>query len=168
MQFAYADPPYFGYSVRYYGDQHPEAWVYDTKEGHLALLDRLKEEYPGRWALSCMPGDLRWLLPECPVSARVGVYIKTNARPSADRIAQVWEPVIYDAPRSTSRGRGCVKDVVSCGYGPSNKRITIGAKPAEFTRWLLALLNVAPDDELVDMFSGSGAVNAVAQVPRLL
>jgi hypothetical protein len=38
------------------------------------------------------------------------------------------------------------------------QRGVVGAKPEEFVRWVLAILNVQPDDEFVDLFPGSGAV----------
>ena len=41
LKFAYADPPYYGMAVKFYGDLHPEAAIYDTLEGHQALIDRL-------------------------------------------------------------------------------------------------------------------------------
>jgi len=36
MHFAYADPPYYKQGKRLYGD-HPEAHIFDTKQGHLDL-----------------------------------------------------------------------------------------------------------------------------------
>jgi tRNA/tmRNA/rRNA uracil-C5-methylase (TrmA/RlmC/RlmD family) len=44
----------------------------------------------------------------------------------------------------------------------------IGAKPPQFTRWLIALLGLEPDDHLLDMFPGSGRVSRAAAQGRLL
>jgi len=38
MRFAYADPPYLGLGVSFYG---PEAAIYDTLDGHRQLVERL-------------------------------------------------------------------------------------------------------------------------------
>ena len=43
VRFAYADPPYYKCAVKFYGD-HTDAAVYDTIEGHQALVERLVAE----------------------------------------------------------------------------------------------------------------------------
>lgn len=42
-----------------------------------------------------------------------------------------------------------------------------GAKPPAVTRWVLDLLGADPDDEVVDLFPGSGAVAAAAAQLRM-
>jgi hypothetical protein len=94
MRFAYADPPYFAQGKKLYGKHHPEAGVWDSKEEHLRLIDRLVSEYPDGWALSANPANLRWLLPHAPEGVRVCAWVKTfhQIRPTTVQFA--WEPVL--------------------------------------------------------------------------
>jgi len=94
MRFAYADPPYFAQGRKLYGKHHPEAGVWDSKEEHLRLIDRLVDEYPDGWALSANPANLRWLLPHAPEGVRVCSWVKTfhQIRPTTVQFA--WEPVL--------------------------------------------------------------------------
>ena len=70
LRFAYADPPYYGLAVKFYGHLHPEAAEYDKLETHAALIERLNSEYDG-WAMSLHERSLRYILPLCPPDARV-------------------------------------------------------------------------------------------------
>jgi hypothetical protein len=159
-RFAYADPPYLGCAVRYYSD-HPQAGVYDTVDGHAALIGRLEEEFDG-WALSCNPGNLRELLPLCPSDVILGSWVKPFAgrRPGV-RIGYAWEPVI-------------VKTSAAWDYGPQARTWLmanspmhkdggprfVGRKPAAFAAWIADLVGWKPGDDLIDLFHGSGAVAA--------
>ncbi len=156
MRLAYADPPYYGYAVKFYGDLHPEAAVYDTLEGHKALIDRLCSEFDG-WALSMTSGNLRDILPLCPPDARCGAWVKPFAsfKPNVT-VAYAWEPVVFWGGRKRSRERGTVRDWFAEGI--TLKRGFTGAKPARVIHWLLEVLGAEPDDEVVDLFPGSGAV----------
>ena len=60
MKFAYADPPYYGFGKKYYGHQHEEASIWDTKEAHYELIKLLCNKYPDGWALSMNMKDLQW------------------------------------------------------------------------------------------------------------
>ena len=66
MKFAYADPPYHGMGKKMYGDLHDEAAKWDSKTSHIELLNKLTQDYPDGWVLSCNPKDLVWLLPHAP------------------------------------------------------------------------------------------------------
>lgn len=153
-RFAYADPPYLGEAVRLYGD-HPEAAVYDTVEGHAALVERLASEYDG-WALSLHAPSLRAILPLVPPEARICAWVKPWHRmhPGA-RLQWGWEPVIIRPLRPPSRS---VSDWVSANA--TMLRGLPGAKPEEFCWWLFAAGGLTPDDEFTDVFPGSGAVAA--------
>ena len=61
MKFAYADPPYYKQGKRLYSDTHAEAAVWDDKQAHLSLINRLNNDYPDGWVLSCNPSDLALL-----------------------------------------------------------------------------------------------------------
>lgn len=167
MRVAYADPPYFGCAVKLYGD-HPEAAVYDTLEGHKALIDSLSE-YDG-WALSMTSGNLRDLLPLCPPDVRVMAWVKPFAAFKANvTVAYAWEPVIVRGGRKRPKSLDTVRDWIAEGI--TLKRGLTGAKPESFCFWLFDVLGMQHDDELVDLFPGSGAVtdafNRWRKQPRL-
>lgn len=157
MKFAYADPPYLGLAVAFYGDQHPEAAVYDTIEGHSALIARLSDEFPDGWAMSLHSPSLRTILPLCPPDVRVMAWVKPFAsfKPGVG-VAYAWEPVIVRGGRRRTREQGTVRDW--CAVNITLKRGFAGAKPSAFVHWLIEVLNVEPEDEFVDLFPGSGAV----------
>lgn len=159
MKFAYADPPYLGQGKKRYGD-HPDAAIWDTKNAHLALVDKLNAEYDG-WALSCNPADLRWLLPHCPEDTRVACWVKTfhQIRPTTVQFA--WEPVLFRGMRKDHKRKPMVRDWFS--HVTTRKKGTIGAKPEAFNRWVLELLNYQDGDELHDLFPGSGGMTAIIQ-----
>lgn len=147
MRIAYADPPYVGQGKRY-----------GCKEiDHRELIDRLVLEFPDGWALSLSSTSLRDILNLCPSKVRVGSWVKTFAifKPGIAP-AYAWEPVIFTGGRKKSRkeftGRDwCAANIVQKGF--------TGAKPIEFCWWIFDdLMGMRPDDELVDLFPGTGAV----------
>lgn len=156
MNFAIADPPYFGCSVKLYGD-HPEAAVYDSLEGHKALIDRLCDEFSDGWALSMTSGNLHHILPLCPKEARVMAWVKPFAvfKPNVG-VAYSWEPVIVMGGRKRTRQQATVRDW--CAVNITLKRGFTGAKPAAFVFWLMDVLNAQEGDTVSDLFPGSGAV----------
>jgi hypothetical protein len=157
MRFAYADPPYPGQSKRLYGD-HPD---YAGEVDHADLIARLCRDYPDGWALSTSVEALRDVLILCPPDVRVAVWNVTNRRPfnGAGRWHQSWEPVITRGGRLAWGEGPCVRDLLTCGapQGFIGNSIT-GQKPNTFVRWIIDLLGIRPDDELDDLFPGSGAV----------
>jgi hypothetical protein len=155
VRFAYADPPYLGWSVAYYVD-HPEAAEYDSIDGHRDLIGRLCSEFDG-WALSLSSPSLRAILPLCPADVRVMAWCKSFAsyKPGVHP-AYAWEPVIIRGARTRGRTELTVSDFHICRI--TLERGLTGAKPESFVWWLLAALNVRADDEFVDLFPGSGAV----------
>jgi len=159
MRFAYADPPYLGLSVKFYGDMHPDAALYDTLEGHAALINRLSDEFSDGWAMSLHSPALRQILPLCPDDCRVMAWVKPFAsfKPGVG-VAYAWEPVIVRGGRRRTREQSTVRDW--CAVNITLQRGFTGAKPVGFVHWLLEVLNVEPGDEIVDIFPGSGAVTA--------
>lgn len=109
------------------------------------------------WAIATSADGLDVYRP-LPIECRVLVWVKPNAQPGAHRILNRWEPVIVYPPigRRSNRGAGGVDDVliapVPGGF--------IGAKPPEWTAWVLSALSYQHGDEVIDMFPGSGAVSA--------
>lgn len=157
MKFAYADPPYLGYAAQFYGDRHSNAAAYDTLDAHSALIERLCDEYEDGWALSMTSGNLHDILPLCPKDCRVGAWVKPFASfKKGVGVAYAWEPVVFRGGRKHQLHEPTVRDW--CAVNITLKRGFPGAKPTAFVWWILELLNAQPEDELDDLFPGSGAV----------
>ena len=166
MRVAYADPPYVGQAKKFYA-KHPD---YAGEVDQAALVARLVREFPDGWALSCHVNSLRTILPLCHESVRVAAWVKPFAffKPGvAPKYA--WEPVLFVTTRSDRQRRkfgiDSPRDWVSCNvHGATeaerNRSTLRGRKPEAFCWWLFNLLGLAPGDELVDLFPGTGAVTA--------
>ena len=92
MKFAYADPPYFKQGKKHYGKLHDEAAIWDNKQAHLDLIDRLMSEYPDGWALSCNPADLSWIIKHDNI--RICVWAKTFHQIRPTTVQYAWEAVL--------------------------------------------------------------------------
>lgn len=153
MRFAYADPPYFGCALSHYGDA-----TYDNPEAHRQLIARLCEEYPDGWALSLNTPTLRMMLSMCPDDVRIGAWVKPFAvfKPNVNP-AYAWEPVIYRGGRKRTREEVTARDWHSESI--TLKRGLKGAKPKKFAHWIFyELLGAHIDDEMHDLFPGTGAI----------
>lgn len=156
-KFAYADPPYLGCGKKHYAAHHPEAADYDDPKAHQILVDRLVDEFPDGWAMSLSAPSLKVILPMCPDDCRVMAWVKPFCAFKANvTIAYAWEPVIVRGGRKRPRTMPTVRDWVSEVI--TLKRGLTGAKPEGFCMWLFDVLNIQPDDDFVDIFPGSGAV----------
>lgn len=157
-KFGYADPPYFGQGKKHYSD-HPEHAEYDTIDGHRRLVERLEAEYPDGWAMSLHTPSLGEILAICPDDVRVGAWVKTFAAFKANvNPGYCWEPVIFRGGRKRSRQWPTVRDWVAAPI--TLKKGTSGAKPPQFTLWVLSLLGAEPQDQIDDLFPGSGMVQS--------
>lgn len=165
MRFAYADPPYFGRCYFYRHDHGGNGRCWDDQATHLALVARLRDEFPDGWALSCSTPSLRWLLPACPDDIRVAAWTKpysAGRRGVAPRYA--WEPIIFRGGHAKAGGTYVV-DFISA---PFRTRAGLpGAKPAAVCRWILNMLGYVDGDELVDLFPGTGVMGSEAAQGRL-
>lgn len=171
-RLAYADPPYPGNAYLYRG--HPD---YMGEVDHAELLSRLAT-YDG-WALStsakALP-DVLALAVARGLAVRVAAWIR-GVRPHATARYPInaWEPVIYvpvasaggnDASRGPdsepSSGTGATRRIDILTHGVSAMLTlptrVIGAKPAAFCRWVFDLIGAMPEDELDDLYPGSGIV----------
>lgn len=191
MKLAIADPPYppmFGerrdrvdgplrkYSrsraLRWYGDGthsvgdapkadfHPDAGDWDDLSTHRKLMLDLCEAFDG-WAIATTPDGLGAYHP-LPVSAHVMAWHRPAATPGGLRILSRWEAVIVFVPEGRrARTTGdFVPDVLSA---PARRSNFAGAKPPEWSRWVLSALGYDPaEDTVTDMFPGSGAVAAAS------
>lgn len=158
-------------AVRWYGEQpgtvranpggtrpadfHPAAADWDDLGRHRQLLEQLVEEYDG-WAIATSPDGLGAYHP-LPVSARVLSWVKTRAIPGGHRLHSQWEPVIVMPPEGR-RSRWAGDRVADVLVTPTPQGFA-GAKPVEWTHWVLDALGYDPtEDTVVDLFPGSGAI----------
>jgi len=198
MRLAIADPPYpprlsaradlAGGRVRtttrsrarrWYGDQgtprarggdaadfHPAAAEWDDPRRHRQLLEELHDTYDG-WAIATTLDGLDAYAP-APGGTRHLIWHKRRAMPNGGRIASTCEAVlVYPPPARLARaGSLTVPDLLSC----SPPAIGFpGAKPPQWTRWVLDALAYDQDlDEVVDVFPGSGSVTNAARNGVLL
>ena len=155
MRFAYADPPYVGQAKKHYGD-HPD---YGGEVDHEYLIGTVLAEFDG-WALSLSMKSLRYLLPLCPEDALVLAWFNTNAPPMGDKRMYSWEPVILHGGRrpSTHTRTSFTGPPPMWTFRPVDERHVIGEKSEAFCHWVFRCAGLGPDDELVDLFPGSGAV----------
>lgn len=155
MRLAYADPPYLGSAARHYGHEHERAADYDALAAHAELIQRL-QTFDG-WALSMASVNLQELLPLCPAGVRVAAWVKPFAifKPGINP-AYAWEPLVFVPARRLPRSEPTERDWLSANV--TLRKGTHGAKPPGFGRWVLRLLGAVPEDELIDLFPGSGAV----------
>lgn len=136
-------------------DAHPAAAEWDDPARHRQLIEQLAGEYDG-YAIATTPDGLQAYGP-LPPDHRLLVWVKTRAMPGARRIAAGWEPVILVPPIGRRARDGAqVADVLQTATPQGFP----GAKPAEWTRWVLDALGYDPaTDTIADLFPGSGAVS---------
>jgi hypothetical protein len=171
MRFAYSDPPYYG-CCALYNHHHPDGRCWDDIDTYRLHVETLTTDFPDGWALSASSPSLRVLLPLCPPDVRIGAWVKSfcafkrNVRP-----AYAWEPVIFRGGRNPVNGHShpppekngkqtTPKDFI---IEPITlKKGLTGAKPERVCSWILDLLNVGAEDEVVDLFPGTGIMGRVA------
>lgn len=159
MKIAYADPPYLGCSGFY--PEHEEV-------DHKKLLEDLQfgsKHYEG-WALSCSVPSLWQLLNHYLLQdeiskgvIRIAAWVKPFAsfKPNVNP-AYAWEPVIFKPARvKRDRKEKTVRDWVAANI--TIKKGLVGAKPPKFCFWLFDLLGAEPEDELFDLYPGTGIVS---------
>ena len=103
--------------------------------------------------------SLREILPLCPPDCRVMAWVKGFAsfKPGIKQAQFAWEPVIVRGGRPFVENH-CVRDWIQ--ESMTLQRGFRGAKPERVIFWLLSVLNAQPQDQLDDLFPGSGAVSA--------
>jgi len=153
VRIGYADPPYPGCAHLYKG--HPD---YAGEVDHVALVQRLEHEFDG-WVLHSHVPAMPTMLPLLPSDVRVAAWVKTFAAFKRNvPVAYAWEPVYVKALRKpvVSGRTQPLRDWLDCPI--SLKRGLAGAKPEKVCHWVFEMLGARPDDELVDIFPGTGAV----------
>lgn len=155
MKFAFADPPYVGQAKRHYGT-HPD---YAGEVDHAELISRLVTY--GGWALSLSVKSLPVILPMCPDGVITGAWFKPIAPPLGDHRRYNWEPVIVSPVRRYEPGYAplaCIESPPMFTFRDKPASHVIGEKPEAFCHWVFALAGLTGDDEIDDLFPGSGAV----------
>ena len=150
MKVAYADPPYIGQAKKHYGSEEVD---------HEELINMLCSKYDA-WALSCSSQSLKYILPLCPDKIRVGAWVKPFAAFKKNvNPAYTWEPVVFYGGRNMGTGKeiATIRDWIAVPI--TLKKGLTGAKPEVFCLWLFGMLGLQPEDELDDLFSGTGIVS---------
>jgi hypothetical protein len=160
VKFAYADPPYYTLGKKLYGKFHAQAADWDSKGKHLELIQKLINEYPDGWALSCNPANLQWMLPAVPEKARVCAWIKPFHQIRKVSVQYAWEAVILFGGREDKKKNPMVRDWLSCV--PTLMKGLPGAKPDKFNDCVLDLLNFKNGDTIEDLFPGTNGMQAAA------
>lgn len=144
-------------------DHHPNAGEWDAPARHRQLLEDLMAEFDG-WVIATTLDGLDHYRP-LPIPCRTMIWHKPTATPASGRIASSCEAVIVYAPEGRRARRpgplGQVPDLLVC-VAPTRVGFA-GAKPPEWTRWVLDALCFDPEtDTVTDLFPGSGQVTAAA------
>jgi hypothetical protein len=155
LRIAYADPPYPGQSAKHY-KYHSD---YAGEVDHAELAAQLSD-YDG-WVLhtsSTALHDVEEHLRRWHSGYRVMAWVKPFAAFKRNvSVAYAWEPVIVKAARKpVVSGRQVMRDFISEPI--TMKRGLAGAKPEAVCRWAFEVVGAEPDDELHDLYPGTGAV----------
>jgi hypothetical protein len=169
MKIGYADPPYPGQSHLY--RNHPD---YAGEVDHAELLAGLDATYDG-WVLHTSSPALSGVLALAAAQGIAGFRIMAWVKPFAAfkrnvSVAYAWEPVlIKPARKPIVSGRLVMRDWVEAEpdvlpdcvkQSITLKRGLTGVKPDPVCRWAFEMLGANQDDELEDIFPGTGAVMA--------
>lgn len=152
MRIAYADPPYPQQSYLY--KNHPD---YGGEVDHAELIARLDRDYDG-FVLHTSSTALPVIVPLLPGGVRIMSWVKPFAAFKRNvSVAYAWEPVIVKAARKPVVSKRLVmRDWVECGI--TLRKGLAGAKPEKVCHWAFEVVGARPEDELVDLYPGTGAV----------
>jgi hypothetical protein len=155
MLIGYADPPYIGCAHLY--KDHPD---FAGEVDHAELIAGLESRCDG-WILhaSATPRSMAVLAPlVAKTDARWMAWVKGFAAFKKNvSVAYAWELVIVKAARKPVVSKRLVmRDWIECSI--TLKRGLTGAKPEAVCHWAFEMAGAHPDDRLVDLFTGSGAV----------
>jgi hypothetical protein len=155
MKIRYADPPYIG-CAHLYKDHEDFAGEVDYYD----LIAKLQLQYDG-WVLHASATSVAQVsayVAELAPEARCMAWVKPFAAFKKNvSVAYAWEPVFVRAARKPVVSKRLVnRDWIAEGI--TMKRGLTGAKPEAVCHWAFEMVGAHPDDELDDMFIGSGAV----------
>ncbi|WP_342629710.1 hypothetical protein AAC691_08525 [Nguyenibacter vanlangensis] len=155
LRIGYADPPYIGCAHLY--RHQPD---YAGEVDHVTLIERLERDYDG-WVLhaGATPESFAVLAPlVVTTGARWMAWVKRFAAFKRNvPVAYAWEPVIVKPARKpVVSHRLVMRDWIQESI--TLRRGLTGAKPQAVCHWLFEMLGARPEDELDDLFPGTGAV----------
>lgn len=152
MKIGYADPPYIGCAHLY--KDHPD---YNGEVNHRSLIFDLIANYDG-FILHASAPSLPQIVGLLPDDARIMAWVKPFAAFKKNvSVAYAWEPVIVRAARKPVVSKRLVmRDWIDCPI--TMKKGLTGVKPEKVCHWAFEMVGARPDDNLVDMFPGTGAV----------
>jgi hypothetical protein len=155
LKIGYADPPYVACAYLY--RDHPD-FAGEVDMAH--LIERLQSGYDG-WVLhaSATPASMAILAPLVEkTGARWMSWVKGFAAFKKNvSVAYAWEPVIVKPARKPVVSKRLVmRDWVQESI--TLRRGLTGAKPEKVCHWAFEMVGARPDDELDDLYPGSGAV----------
>ena len=152
MRIGYADPPYPGCAHLY--KNHPD---FAGEVDHKELIANLETNFDG-WVLHTSSTGLPKIINHIPSSARIMAWVKGFAAFKRNvSVAYAWEPVIVKAARKPVVSKRIVmRDWVECSI--TLRRGLTGAKPEKVCHWAFEMVGARPDDELLDLYPGTGAV----------
>jgi hypothetical protein len=132
---------------------HPD---YAGEVDHGALFTYLAT-FDG-WCLHTASTTLAMVLALAPDSVRVMAWVKPFAAFKKHvAVAYAWEPVLVQPARLRKYdGLTTIRDWISEPI--TLRRGLVGAKPERVCRWLFEAMGCEHDDQLVDLFPGTGAV----------
>lgn len=153
MRIAYADPPYPGMSKKHYGDHED----YDGEVDHAELIERIDRDYDG-WVLHTGASQLKQVLALCPDDVRILAWTKgwASFKPGVS-IKYAWEPVLIRGARKRPADDPFVRDWFMCNATTNG---FVGGKPRDVCNWIFECMALLADDDLDDLYPGSGAVSA--------
>ena len=156
MLIGYADPPYIGCAHLY--KDHPH---FGGEVDHAELIARLEDEYDG-WVLHASATALS-LATLAPLVQKTGArwmsWVKGFAAFKKNvSVAYAWEPVIVKAARKPVVSKRLVmRDWIQESI--TLKRGLTGTKPEAVCHWAFEMVGAHPNDDLADLYPGSGAVS---------
>ncbi len=155
MRIGYADPPYIGCAHLYAA--HAD---FAGEVDHAALIDRLESEFDG-WVLHAA-ATARSMAVLAPLVERTGARWMTWVKGFAAfkrnvSVAYAWEPVIVKPARKPVVSKRLVmRDWIESPI--TLRRGLTGAKPEKVCHWAFEMVGARPEDDLIDIFPGTGAV----------
>jgi len=152
VRIGYADPPYPNCAHLYAAHED-----FAGEVDHVALIRKLEAEYDG-WVLHTSSVALPVIAPLIPSAARTMAWVKSFAAFKRNvSVAYAWEPVIVKPCRMPVVSKRLVmRDWIESPI--TMRRGLTGAKPEKVCHWAFEMVAARPEDDLHDMFPGTGAV----------
>lgn len=155
MRLAYADPPYVNCAHLY--KEQPE---YNGEIDYPTLIKKIETEYDGYVLHASSPSIPYLTTLLAPETYRIMAWIKPFAAFKKNvSVAYAWEPVFVKPVRKpVVSGRVIMRDWFP--HSITMKKGLTGVKPAPVVEWVLEMAGMEHNDDLDDLYPGTGAVSA--------